>query len=93
MPKLTKKSVDDANGLPKPYLIWDSELRGFGLLVLPTGVKTYILQYRNGARRSRRLTIGRHGALTVSDAREIAREATVAVAKGNDPVASKPELS
>ena len=89
MPKLTKKSVDDANGLPKPYLIWDSELRGFGLLVLPTGVKTYILQYRNGARRSRRLTIGRHGALTVSDAREIAREATVAVAKGNDPVASK----
>jgi integrase len=89
MPKLTKKSVDDANVFLKPYLIWDSELRGFGLLVLPSGVKTYILQYRNGARRSRRLTIGRHGALTVSDAREIAREATVAVARGNDPVANK----
>jgi integrase len=89
MSKLTKKSVDDANTLPKPYLLWDGELRGFGLLVLPSGVKTYILQYRNEARRSRRLTIGRHGALTVGDAREIAREATVAVAKGNDPVASK----
>jgi integrase len=89
MSKLTKKSVDDANTLPKPYLLWDGELRGFGLLVLPSGVKTYILQYRNGARRSRRLTIGRHGALTVGEAREIAREATVAVAKGNDPVASK----
>jgi integrase len=82
MSKLTKKSVDDANTLPKPYLLWDGELRGFGLLVLPSGVKTYILQYRNEARRSRRLTIGRHGALTVG-------EATVAVAKGNDPVASK----
>ena len=89
MSKLTKKSVDDANALPKPYLIWDGELRGFGLLVLPHGVKTYILQYRNGARRSRRLTIGRYCALTVGEAREIAREATVAVAKGNDPVASK----
>jgi integrase len=89
MSKLTKKSVDDANVLAKPYLLWDGELRGFGLLVLPSGVKTYILQYRNGARRSRRLTIGRHGGLTVGDAREIAREATVAVAKGNDPLASK----
>jgi len=89
MSKLTKKSVDDANALPKPYLLWDGELRGFGLLVLPSGIKTYILQYRNGARRSRRLTIGRHGALTVGEAREIAREAAVAVAKGNDPVASK----
>ena len=89
MSKLTKKSVDDANALLKPYLLWDGELRGFGLLVLPSGVKTYILQYRNGARRSRRLTIGRYGALTVGEAREIAREATVAVAKGNDPVASK----
>ena len=89
MSKLTKKSVDDANALPKPYLIWDSELRGFGLLVLPSGVKTYVLQYRNEARRSRRLTIGRHGTLTVGEAREMAREAAVAVAKGNDPVASK----
>ncbi len=89
MSKLTKKSVDDANTLPKPYLLWDGELRGFGLLVLPSGVKTYVFQYRNEARRSRRLTIGRHGSLTVSEAREIAHEAAVAVAKGNDPVGSK----
>ena len=89
MSKLTKKSVDDANTLSKPYLLWDGELRGFGLLVLPSGVKTYIFQYRNEARRSRRLTIGRQGALTVGEAREIAREAAVRVAKGNDPVASK----
>ena len=89
MSKLTKKLVDDANTLSKPYLLWDGELRGFGLLLLPSGVKTYVFQYRNEARRSRRLTIGRQGALTVGEAREIAREAAVAVAKGNDPVASK----
>ena len=68
MSKLTKKSVDDTNALPKPYLLWDGELRGFGLQVLPSGVKTYILQYRNGARSSRRLTTGRHGVLTVGEA-------------------------
>jgi integrase len=89
MSKLTKKSVDDAETLPKPYLLWDGELRGFGLLVLPTGVKTYIFQYRNEARRSRRLTIARHGSITVNEARELALEAAVAVAKGNDPVASR----
>ena len=89
MSKLTKKSVDGANTLSKPYLLWDGELRGFGLLVLPSGIKTYVFQYRNEARRSRRLTIGRQGALTVGEAREIAREAAVAVAKGIDPVASK----
>ncbi len=47
MSKLTKKSVDDTNTLPKRYLLWDGELRCFGLLVLPNGVKTYTLQYRN----------------------------------------------
>ena len=51
MSKLTKKSVDDTNTLPKRYLLWDGELRCFGLLVLPNGVKTYTLQYRNGVRR------------------------------------------
>lgn len=66
-------------------MLWDGELRGFGLLVLPSGVKTYVLQYRNEARRSRRLTIGRHGTLTVGEA----REAAVAVAKGGDPVGNK----
>jgi hypothetical protein len=86
MSKLTKKSVDDADTLPKPHLLWEDELRGFGLLVLPTGVKTSVFQYRNEARKSRRLTIGRHGSITVSEAREIAHEAAVAVGKGNVPL-------
>jgi len=39
MSKLNKKSVDDANALPKPYLLWDGKLRGFAPLLLPSGVK------------------------------------------------------
>jgi integrase len=89
MSKLTKRIVDESKPGAKPYLVWDGEVRGFGLLVLPSNVKTYILQYRNEARRSRRLTIGRHGTLTVDEARDFAREAAVTVAKGGDPVASR----
>ena len=90
MAKLTKKSVDEARPHSKSYLLWDGELRGFGLLVLPSGVKSYVLQYRNEARRSRRLTIGRHGALNVGQACELAQEAAGAIAKGVDTGASKP---
>ena len=68
MPKLTKKVIEDANPGEKTLIIWDAELKGFGLLVLPSGIKTFIFQYRNQAKRSRRLTVGRYGALTVDDA-------------------------
>ena len=89
MAKLTKRIVDEAKGETKSFLLWDGELRGFGVLVLPSHVKTFVLQYRNRARRSRRLTIGRYGALTVEEARVIAKEAAATIAKGEDPVAER----
>jgi integrase len=35
--KITKRSVDAAHPKAERYIIWDAELKGFGLLVLPTG--------------------------------------------------------
>ncbi|MFT3673455.1 tyrosine-type recombinase/integrase [Aestuariivirga sp.] len=89
MAKLTKKKIEGAEAPVKPQIMWDDELRGFGLLVLPSGVKTFIYQYRNKAKRSRRLTIGRYGALTVDDARKIVRETVVEIANGGDPVSQR----
>lgn len=85
MAKLTKRAVD---ALAPPQqgqvFLWDGEMRGFGVRALPSGVKSYVLQYR-AAGRSRRLVLGRHGVLTVEQARNDAREKLVAVTKGIDP--------
>ena len=73
MPKISKRTVDTA--LPDParrYFLWDTEIKGFGLLVLPTGVKSYVLQYRNQDGNSRRATIGKHGSVTPDEARVMA---------------------
>jgi len=89
MSNLTKRTVDAAKAGEKPLFVWDGDLKGFGLLVLPSGVKSFVVQYRTEAGRSRRLTLGRYGALTPDQARKMAADALVLVRKGNDPVADR----
>ncbi|MCZ8260488.1 MAG: tyrosine-type recombinase/integrase [Beijerinckiaceae bacterium] len=89
MPKLTKRLVDDSSPGEGRFYVWDTELRGFGLLVLPSGTKTFVFQYRNAAGRSRRLTIGRYGALTVDEARDLAKRSAYQKDAGSDPVADR----
>jgi integrase len=48
-----------------------------------------LIQYRNRQGRSRRLTLGKYGALTVEQARTSAKIALGDVARGGDPVAIK----
>lgn len=79
MPKLTKTTVDSAKPGEKSRIIWDSEIKGFGLLVLPSGTKSYIYQYRNQYGISRRITVGRHGILTAEEARKAVQKEAAAV--------------
>ena len=46
MSKITKRVVDAAVPKPDRYIIWDEEIKGFGLLVMPSGIKSYFYQYR-----------------------------------------------
>lgn len=84
--KLSKRSVD---GLLSPSkgqaVLWDTEVRGYGVRVLPSGTKTFILQYRNPEGIQRRINIGRYGILTVDQARDQARLFLASVIKGEDP--------
>ena len=84
MTKLTKRSVEDLPIKDTDYIVFDDDVKGFGIRVLSTGKKTYMVQYRKGGR-TRRIAFGRHGVLTADEARRKARELLGAVAKGDNP--------
>lgn len=94
MSKITKRVIDalrPAQG--RDVLTWDSELRGFGVRVKPSGAMSYLIQYRNADGRSCRLTLGKVGTLTPDEARTLARSKLADVSKGADPVAEKKTAS
>jgi Arm DNA-binding domain/Phage integrase, N-terminal SAM-like domain len=83
MPKLTKRFVDAAEVREGDYFIWDDDLAGFGLRVLPSGRKGYIVQYRVG-RRSRRISLGSTTVVTCEQARTVAIKVISAARYGED---------
>ncbi len=79
--KLSKRLVDSIRSDGKlQIIVWDSDLKGFGLRVTPTR-KTYVVQSRV-AGKTVRITIGLHGPLTVEQARIEAKKHLGEMAKG-----------
>ncbi|CAM1633628.1 tyrosine-type recombinase/integrase [Bartonella apis] len=94
MPKITKRIVDalEPNEDGKEALLWDSEIKGFGVRVMPSGIKSYIIKYRTIEGRQRKMTIGRVGVLTAEQARNLAREKLTEAMTGGDPAAQRQEI-
>lgn len=84
MPHLTKRSVEALPVKDRDYIVFDDEVSGFGVRILPSGKKSYLVQYRSGGR-TRRIAIGRHGTVTADQARTRAKELLGAVAGGGNP--------
>jgi integrase len=89
MPKITKRTVEALRPADHDVLVWDDELRGFGVRVKPSGLRTYLVQYRNAQGRSRRLSVGNHGRLTAEEARKEARLILAEVERGGDPAETR----
>jgi hypothetical protein len=88
--KVTKRAVDGlAPNTDAEVILWDQEVRGFGIRARTGGAKTYILQYRAGTGRGaplRKLTIGKHGSPWTPDmARTEAKRLLGLIASGEDP--------
>ena len=74
MPKLTKELLESWPE-SRPVYYFDSNLSGFGAKVYPSGVVSFFAQYRPRPKSStRRVTLGRYGALTLEQAREKAKQ-------------------
>lgn len=76
--------------------VWDALLPGFGVRVSHRGPKRFFIMYRSpihltdaGNRKQRRLDVGTYGKVSLSDARELAREYFDTVNRGLDPADEK----
>ena len=91
--KLTKRAVDAIGPNACPVIIYDSDLKGFGLRATRRGSKSWFVEYRPGARgrgvAKRRMVLGSVGTLTPDEAREAAKGILAAVTLGDDPAASR----
>jgi len=71
-----------------PYLVWDTYQRGLAVRVQPTGARFWKAIYSRGGR-PRWFTIGDASAICLSDARQVAAEVMLEVARGRDPQAER----
>lgn len=81
--KLTIRAVELAQPAEKPYEIRDTDIKGLLLRVQPSGVKSYIVTWGRGKRR----TLGKHPVMTLVGARTAALSALSEAAQHGAPVA------
>lgn len=80
--KLTKRFVEKLEIKEKDYIVFDGELPGFGVRIMPSGKRFFLIQYRRHGR-TRRVMIGQFGPVTTEIARKEALRMLGDV-RGND---------
>src|SRR5712692_2297148 len=83
--KLTKRAIDALETCPgRNYIVFDEELPCFGVRVMPSGKKFFLIQYRFRGR-TRRVMLGMFGPVTAEKARSNAKVLLGQVEDGFDP--------
>ena len=73
---------------PVAKIVWDDELRGFGVRLTEAGTITFVLDYYFRGKK-RRYCVGRHPEFTAEHARQEAMALKVDIANGHDPVTER----
>jgi integrase len=93
--KIGRRTIANLPKVERPTLFYDTELKGFGVRVSPSGAQTYILQYRPGpgGRKvaPRRMSLGSVNSISPEKAREKARDLLARARLGEDPAAARSE--
>jgi len=88
---LTERKIRETRPGPKPVILWDGVVKGLGVKVLPTGGKSYLIDYRAGGRQ-RRMVLARTSELSLKAARERAGAELAAIRlDGADPLERRVE--
>src|SRR5919205_4665561 len=91
--RLTKRTIDAVSPGDQPVVLYDTELKGFGIRIAPGGARSWFVEYRPGAGgravAKRRMVFGSASALTPDQARKAARDALASVRLGHDPAAAR----
>ena len=88
-PKSPSEVVDALLAAERERVVWDDDIKGFGVRVHPTGRKVYIVKYRHEGR-SVKVTIGPHGPVTPAAARARAAEIVTLAKTGRDVAGKTP---
>jgi integrase len=92
--KLTDSLATDDEKIPSSgnRIIYDTDVKGFGLRITVKGARAWVLNYRTTAGVERRLTIGSLPDWNVRAAREEAKRLKRLVDQGQDPMGDRHEL-
>lgn len=87
--KITRRSLAAITPGSKPVTYYDETLKGFGLKVMPSGVQSWIIEYRPGSGgrgvAKKRLKIGSPANMSPEEAREKAGRELARVTLGGNP--------
>ena len=91
--KLTERFIKNITPNTTPYEIRDTEINGFILRVEPSGALTYYLVYRTAIGTKKRYRLGKYGSITLTQARDLAKQFSAKAISGQDLQEEKKKAS
>ena len=87
--RLTQRRVDALRPRRRAQIVRDTELKGYGVRVMPSGARRYFIHSQHLGRRVWK-TVGDAAVMTEPDARARARSMLAALREGREPEAAEP---